>query len=489
MTQFTFFVKLLDTKPNHLSELTSSLLAQVVSDWELILLVEKGQKEDLRLAKQLIIQDSRFSFEMVAPGDLPAWACNDMLSVLGEWIGFLDATAKLEAGTLSQIQQDLLSKPEVQLIYTDEETRNNWGDISLRFTKQALDSTRLVYQEYLRDLVLIRKTWLETNSGFDRLASDKPMHDAALRILSSFGSVGFLGIPSSLYIRRRASKKVNVLPQHRSHMVDYDLYAVRQYLLRQGVPAEVRQFNGTLDIRHRYSNHPSVSLVLTLDDDLRLGVSALMALRAFPQYPGLTVRVLYYGNSESNWSSYRILTAGQKIPSRWIKGDLPAALNQEALLSPGVYLAFLRGCPVNPFWLHKLVDQLRQPNVEAVSARIITPVRFTQPGTIGYKYDGWDWNSRGHFNQLTVPHEMSALSPAGLLIKRQRFLDEEGFSSNYLNLYGMAYTMRLSLEGYLCVFNPDSQVESTGWHVPTLEADALRLEFPGWVDPYGIHSL
>lgn len=489
MAQFSILVRIHDPAPSNLVHLIESLDAQTLPDWELVLVVSQFRHGDRQLVADLTAGHPKIRVE-VRPDDEPlAQSCNALLATLGTWVGFMDQDDWLDPSTLSRIESARLLNSYARVIYTDEENRNAFDHASLRFDKGDLNPARLELQEYIRDLAMLHVGWLMEAGGFDRLASDRPSHDFYLRTLETLGKDAFQNVPFRLYFRRRSYLTANLAPRRRPYMVDYDLHAVRQHFARCHIPATVEQLNGTLEVEYQFAHYPSVLAIVSVDDNTAQGVATLLAMKNLgPRYPRLEVQALYRGTDPASIQEYTTACAGLKFKLNISTDSAPVALNQVALRAETDLLLFLEGRPLSEKWLHHLVHQTQLPDIVATGPRLISPLRITQPGVFGYKYEGWDWNSRGRFNILSIPHQVSALSPACLLVDTRVFQTFVGFDPNYPTLYGMKLTMQLSTNGHGVTSIPGAQVLVQEQEVPVQERERFTDAWAGWKDPYRLHQ-
>lgn len=474
-----------------LQRMLASVLAQTVTDWELVLVVSSNSSRDLAEAKALAKGHATVRVEVRPEGELLAWSCNALLDSLGDWVAFLGQHDQLTPDALEAMATVIADQPGARVIYSDEESLGTWGQVTLQSTKGSPDPIRLRSQEYLQDLALIQKSWLITAGGFDRLASDCPTHDLYLRLLETVGTGGFAHTPARLYRRHR-----NMLardwsdPRASPYLPRYDLDAVRRHYERSGIRAKIKQLNGTLDTDFPIDQLPTVTVVLVLGDDLVQGKARLAALGQAPVYQPANVQALYAGESEYTHRRYVELCKGLRYPFKQITGSLPAALNQEASAADTDLVVFLQGTPLSPGWLSRLVALTHLPGIAAAGGMLLTPVRLTEPGCPGALLEGSPWNIRGNSNQITVMHSVSVLSPSTLLVDTRKFLEIGGFDPDLPTLYGMDFTMRLVRAGYGCARSPRVQVHvGTDAAPEPEELEQLRTAWTGWGDPYGLHQL
>lgn len=479
MHTFSLLAKVQAPNAELLRRMVASVLGQSNNDWELVLVTTLA---DQATATKLAMGHPNIRVVLRPDGELLAWSCNALLSTLGGWAGFIGQHDQLTPDALERMAETIAGAPQAQVVYSDEEALGTWGQVSLQFSKGAIDPVRLLSTDYLQDLSLIRTSWLGSEGGFDHQASDRPRHDLYLRLLASVGPEGFAHTPLRLY-RRHRNRLLPATgdPRDRPYLPGYDLQGARRHFDRVGIPAKVAQLNGVLDIDFRFEQSPSVTVVLVLGDNLEEGKAQLMGVGLLPVYQPWQVRVLYQGVSPVARERYQALCQGLRYPFREYQGSLPETLNQEASTADTALCLFLQGLPLNAHWLRRLVDLTLLPGIKAAGPTLITPTR---------QVDGGPWDSRGQFNHLAVPHSVSVLSPACLLVDTRLFLQLGGFEQDYPTLYGMDFCLRMTRLNHGCARTPRVQVQ-VPVPAPCSPEEALqfRTAWAGWEDPYGLHQL
>ncbi len=476
MSLFSVLVRLHQPRPQLIERMLTSLVNQSNNDWELVLVVNSASTADHAMAKQLAEGHSNVRVELRPEGELLAWSCNALLSTLGTWVGFIGQHDLLVPSALDAMAATITASPQAHVIYSDEEAIGTWGQISLPCDKGAIDPVRLIAQEYLQDFVLIQRSWLTSAGGFDRLASDSPIHDLHLRLLSATGLVGFAHTPQRLYQRHR-DRLAEVGPT----LPDYDLDGARRHLERMGTPGKIKQLDGTLDIEFQFEHKPAVTILLILGDDQVHGEAQIAGIGLAPAYPSSDIRVMFHGEQQAVSDRYAKLCEGKHYPFKRITVDLPTALNQEVSTVDAGLTLFMRGVPINRHWLKRLVDLTQLPSISVAGPSLITPTHLT---------DGSPWDTRGRFNHLAVAHSVSTLPGDCLLVATQRFLQMSGFAPEYPTLFAQDFTMRLTDAGGGCARTPRSQVQVGQGTDPTAdELSNFRATWAGWQDPYGLHQL
>ena len=490
MPKFSLLVRVQNPIKRALAELVDSLEAQTDPDWELVLVVNQSSAADWLLVQELSAGRARVRTVLRPDDELLAWSCNHLLPTLGVWTGFLNQHDRLVPDALAALSDGILMHPQAQVLYSDECARNGFNRLSYTTAKGAFDATRLVCQEYLGALTLINTAHLTQAGGFDRLASDAPTQDLYLRTYEAQGRQAFayLNVVTCQH-HRTYLEPAPTDPRKVPPFISYDLYAMRQAMTRRGLNAEVRQEHGVAKVHYRHTEFPGVVAWVVVDDDVNAGFARLHAVNRSHGYRLVQVRVLHQGNDPRAIADYQELTKALGWSYLRSMTPLPVLLNQSLPTVEHDWVVVLEGDPISWGWLNQLMDHARLPGVGAVGGRTTDPRRIVSPGLLGYWFDGWDWNTRGRFNRLLVPHQTSALGSACLLFNTRICRDLGGFREDLDTLWAMDFTMRVDFAGHTLVAVPSAHIQVSATS-PTLPAERAQLQaiWPGWKCRYGLHQ-
>lgn len=462
MPVFSVLVRVQDATPAILSGLVATLTAQTFVDWELILLPDKDNLYDRDLVLAQVQAHAQVRGVLRDSTEIAPWVANRIIDSLGGWVAVMDQRDRLDPTALAKIYDTFQANLSAQIIYTDEESHNRDGVVSLRFTKGDINPVRLRYYDYLRNLAFVARETLRAMGGYHRMASDFPSHDLYLRILDAYGPQVFINIPERLFFRHRNHAERGVGKERLELLNGFDMWGIQEHLDRNGIAGVLRRRGGTAEIVYKPHRKPWVTLIVINDGTPLLEETMRTAYTHFLYRP-LTVKAITNGP------------------------DLVQELNQEISRCDTEYACVLWGLPANTDWLDDLIGLATTPGAGAIGGRLINPIQMVQPGLAGYRFEGWDWNSRGRFNELTTPHNVSAVSQHCLLLDVAKFVEVGQFDPSLPQLFSMDYCLRLAQAGYSTIQVPRCIVQVNS-HVPTSD-EILEFwsRYPGWVCPYGLH--
>lgn len=325
-------------------------------------------------------------------GEPWSWEVNRHPWNIEDWEGVMGQYDQLLPGVLELMQPSTSGQI---VIYCDEESFfENQSFTTLRTQKGALSSYRLMFNNYLGGLTLYRQ------GGYEPMDTDNPVHGRLLTLLDQYGKESFLYIPQRLY------KRFREYTQHQDNP-PYDLNAVKRIW---GIYSNVQEGAHNPRVKLGVEYWPSVGLLVKVGPDLEEGMAILRAVAA-NGYINKQVRVLIEGDLDP----YRGICEANLWRYRNIDGNLPRTLNQEKLSIGTEILCVLQGIPLNPDWLHTMVSYANRASV--VCGKTISDSKVYMPGTVGWRWEGWDFNSRGRFGILETPHNLMFPSSTCFLTK------------------------------------------------------------------------
>lgn len=458
-----------------------SLSSQPTVHWNWILVVEDKTSvlDVIREFQKTSTHPLKHKIAVIVDTDLTAIRrINEQLSLMGSWIGFIEFGDFLSDEALPEMVNE---SEGYHILYSDERHVSRWGWISFINYKPGLNPHRLRFHNYLQDLLLVRKSTLTAFGGFDETVTDDPMHDVILKVLDAYGVSAFKHVSNILYSHQRKPLEPRSSdPREPEYIPQYDLQAIKLDLVRRGVPAVVEQIHGIPKHRLLIDEQPEVTAVVFLPDDLKTGRRILLELDS-QDYPRLHVKAI----SRIKSVEYEQICKDLKFSYQKNQASEPTILNEELSNTNSRLVLVLKGLPLGWDWLRDWIKETMQDyKICAIGSKIFSGRTLTQPGIMEWKYEGFDWNHRGRFSEIAVPHQVSMLSPVGVLINVSLWKKGEPFNENLPTYYMMEWGPQMDTKGYQLIYTPTVSVV-TQTRVDSLEEFGL-VEMSQ--DPYDLHG-
>ncbi len=367
-----------------LTEAVESVIAQAYENWELILIDDGSSKSDARaLLERLPHRDGRIQIGFQDHGGISS-ALNAALSrASGDWIALLDHDDVLEPDALFRALELLQTDREADVIYSDEDKIVE-GTFAAPLLKPDWSPEFFYTHDYLGHFIVMRREL--ARPGFRSDFDGAQDYDLLLRALGKTERIRHL--PRVLYHWRRTAESTAHNIRRKPGALEAGRRAIEEHLVPQQENARVAIDWETHLYRVRYQIRPE------------------------------KISIVIKGAKNSDDERIRSRT---DFPNFEIVADLREA--------NGRYVLFLDSDlePMNGTWLIAMMEQLSNPKVGVVGARIISSddkvesaglVLFPN-GSVHSAFAGCARDFRGANRQLQAVRNYSAVSGSCLLTRRE----------------------------------------------------------------------
>ena len=360
-----------------------SVIAQAYENWELILIDDgSGDSTARALLKNLGRRDARIQIGGQEHGGISSALNTGLARARGDWIALLDHDDLLEPDALFRAIELLQNDREADVIYSDEDKIVD-GKLAAPLLKPDWSPEFFRTHDYLGHCVVMRRDLAraEFRSEFDG-AQD---YDLLLRISEKTDRIRH--IPRVLYHWRRTVESTAHNIRRKPGALEAGRRAIEEHLVRRRENARVTiDWETHLYRVRREIRSEKISIIIN-------GAAARDAERI---------------RAKTNFSNFEIV----------------ANLKQ----ATGEYVLFLDPDlePLNENWLSAMGEQLSNPKIGAVGARIVSSddaiesagLILSPNGSVGSAFAGYPRNFRGANRQLQAVRNYSAVSASCLLTWR-----------------------------------------------------------------------
>ena len=361
-----------------------SVIAQAYENCELILIDDGSDDSTARaLLKNLGRRDARIQIGGQEHGGISSALNMGLARARGDWIALLDHDDLLEPDALFRAIELLQNDREADVIYSDEDKIVD-GKLAAPLLKPDWSPEFFRAHDYLGHFVVMRRDLAraEFRSEFDG-AQD---YDLLLRISEKTDRIRH--IPRVLYHWRRTVESTAHNIRRKPGALEAGRRAIEEHLVRRRENARVTiDWETHLYRVRREIRSEKISIIIN-------GPAARDAERI---------------RAKTNFSNFEIV----------------ANLKQ----ATGEYVLFLDPDlePLNENWLSAMGEQLSNPKIGAVGARIVSSddaiesagLILSPNGSVGSAFAGYPRNFRGANRQLQAVRNYSAVSASCLLTRRE----------------------------------------------------------------------
>jgi GT2 family glycosyltransferase len=385
-----------------------------------------------------------------------------------EWIMLLRAGDTLAPHALYWFAWEAQARPDAAVIYSDDDAWDGERSRSAPRFKPDWSPAHLLSTHYVGAAAIFRASAVAAAGGVTAGCCRHGNYGLLLRIAATPGAT-IAHLPSVLLHRGTAAgSNAWEDPQ-------WCAAAVREYLARQGVAAEVvPTVAGCRRVRYRLPDAPPlVSIIVPTRDAaalLRGCVESLLAKTTYPRY-----ELLVIDNRSSDPAALAYLAHIAAHPAvRVLRHDRPfnySAINNFAAgEARGEALCLLNNDTevISPDWLEEMMGHLAQPRVGAVGAKLYYPDGRVQHGgvTVGpggcanHLHLGLERDAPGYCGRAALAQELSAVTGACLLTWKGIYQDLGGLNERRLTVAfnDIDYCLRLQEAGYRVIYTPHAEL-------------------------------
>jgi glycosyltransferase involved in cell wall biosynthesis len=411
-----------------------SVLAQAYENWELILIDDGSSDSRARaLLKNLGRRDARIETGVQEHGGISSALNTGLARARGDWIALLDHDDLLEPDALFCAIELLQNDRQADVIYSDEDKIVD-GKLAAPLLKPDWSPEFFRTHDYLGHFVVIRRDLAraEFRSEFDG-AQD---YDLLLRV--SEKTDGIQHIPRVLYHWRRTSESTAHNIRRKPGALEAGRRAIEEHLVRRQENARV-----------------------TIDWETHL-------YRVRRELPSKKISIIINGTAARDAERIRAKT---NFPNFEIVANLKEATGEYVLfLDPDLE-------PLDENWLSAMGEQLSNPKIGAVGARIVSSddtiesagLILSPNGSAGSAFAGYPRNFRGANRQLQAVRNYSAVSASCLLTRREvlektalgNAMGSLDFARDDRVCVGTEFCLNLREHGFRTVSIPYAEVRRT----------------------------
>ena len=361
-----------------------SVIAQAYESWELIL-IDDGSSDSRAhaLLKNLGQRDARIQIGVQEHGGISSALNTGLARARGDWIALLDHDDLLEPDALFRAIELVQNDREADVIYSDEDKIVD-GKLAAPLLKPDWSPEFFRTHDYLGHFVVMRRDLAraEFRSEFDG-AQD---YDLLLRISEKTDRIRH--IPRVLYHWRRTAESTAHNIRRKPGALEAGRRAIEEHLVRRQENARV-----------------------TIDWETHL-------YRVRREIRSEKISIITNGAAARDAERIRAKT---NFPNFEIVANLKEATGEYVLfLDPDLE-------PLDENWLSAMGEQLSNPRIGAVGARIVSSddaiesagLILSPNGSVGSAFAGYLRNFRGANRQLQAVRNYSAVSASCLLTRRE----------------------------------------------------------------------
>ena len=458
-----------------LTQMLDSLLAQTYKNWELCIANGSPDDGDMReVLERYSARDKRICIQNLGENLGIAGNTNAALSMTsGEFVGILDHDDLLAPNALYEVAKALAENPGMDAVYTDEDkVTTDLGEHFQPHLKPDFNLDLLRSNNYICHFFVVKRSVLEKAGGFRQEFDGAQDYDFIFRCVEQAEKVGH--IPEILYHWRTHKASTADNPASKMYAFEAGKRAIEAHLERTGVKGQVTHTPdlGFYRVTYPVQGEPLVSIIIPNKDERETLKACIESIREKTEYPNYEILIIENNSTtEEIFHYYKELSADPRIRLlRWKKEFNYSAINNYGVRqAKGEYLLFLNNdvTVITSGWLREMLGVCQRPEVGAVGVKLIYPDNTIQHagcvigigGIAGHMFVDMPANRTGYLHKASLLQDMSAVTAACMMMKREAFEAAGGFTEKLSVAFNdVDLCLKVRETGKLIVYDPYVQL-------------------------------
>jgi GT2 family glycosyltransferase len=470
-----------DETAGTVQDLVTMLEAQFYGRWELCVAIRSGGSSAFAeaTADRRSLGGGRSDPPSGTPSNLPKkrvritesatplWSDAFRLAT-GDYVAFIEPGDELAPEALSELIARLQSEPDLDVVYSDEDSIDIKGRREEPIFKPDWSPDLLLSTNYLQRCGLFRRDRAAEVGAFAPDAGLAQPYDFALRLTERTTRIGH--VPRVLYHSRRRPVTVDDVLARRAANHD-ESRALVAALARRHSPGRTsaifarrgpRCYATRLDLHHR----PLVSIIVPTKDKRPLLETTLKSIWTRTDYDRYEIIVVDNQSTDADAVQYLASLPPRCQVFQWSNPFNYSAINNFGVRhARGEQLLFLNNDVevIRPDWLTAMLEHAQRPEVGAIGARLLyADGRIQHAGVVvginrvaANAFRTWPGEATGSLRLADLTRNTSAVTGACMMVPRRIFDEVGGFDEELrVVLNDVDLCLKIRERGYLVVYTP-----------------------------------
>lgn len=467
-------VPVFNTEVRFLEKMFASVLGQTYKKWELVLV------DDCSTNRSTIDCINKFIKEHGDERNIVLIRNNKNKKIAGSqnvgikhskgvYIAFLDHDDELSVHALSEVVYAIQTK-DAEVIYTDEESIDKYGSLIGAYRKSDYSEDLLLAQNYFNHLTVIKKDILKKVGGV-RLGYDGSQdHDLYLRAVEVVRPERIVHIPQVLYRWRHHRASFSGNTRKKKLAMAAGVQAIESALRRRGVQGVVSIDKKLChyNVHRQLDVEPLVTIIIPFKNKFDLLKGCLDSIVKKTTYKNFEIMCIDNQSTDVRIDNYLVDMCARHSFISYSKYDdkfnFSKINNWAARKAKGEHLIFLNNDTVviSPDWIEQMLGHSLRNDVALVGALLLYPnntvqhagVAMGMGGAAGHIFLGLSPHGT-YFNLARIARDVSIVTGACMMIKKDLFEDLGGFDENMAVAFNdVELCIRALKAGYRNIYTP-----------------------------------
>jgi len=488
-----------NTSPEYLEKAIKSVLKQSYPNWELCIADDaSSHKETVEILKAYMGKNPKIKVFFREENGHISLASNSALHLAkGAYVTFLDHDDMLAPNALLEVIKVINEKPEVKLLYTDEDKIDEKDRRYAPHFKSDWNPDMLMSQNYISHLLVIKKVLLDEVGVFREGYEGAQDYDLILRLSESLNENEIEHIDQILYHWRACANSTALNENKKVYTSEAGLNALKSHLSNKKYQTQVDKgmLPNTFKVSYPIEKEPLVSLIIPTRDGydiLSLCIQSILNNTCYQNYEIVIVdnqttdlqTLAYFKSLTEKYSHIRILkynkpfnfSAINNFAVSHVEGELVGLINNDVEI-------------ITSHWLKEMAEHALRPEIGAVGAKLYYDNDTIQHagiilgigGVAGHSHKYFTKDAHGYFSRLKIIQNLSAVTAAALIVKKSLYMEVGGLDEEHLKVAfnDVDFCLKLQAKGYRNLWTPYVELyhhESVSRGAEDTEEKKIRFE-------------
>ena len=468
--QVSIIMSVFDVDPIWLDLAIKSVEEQWYTHWELCIVDDNSSNTQTHEYLKSI-RHPKITVKHLPKNQGISAASNKALSMAtGDYIALMDHDDELTPDALFEVVK-AINETGAEFIYSDEDKLELDGSHSEPHFKPDYSPDMFLSQNYLSHLGVIKKTLVEQVGGFTIGLEGAQDYDLYLKVLELTDKV--VHIPKVLYHWRKIPGSTAAVFNDKSYAQDAGAMALDSAVQRRQLDAKVSggKYPGTYRVKYAIKAAPLVSIIIPFKDKpdlLKMCIESILEKSSYANF-----EIIGISNNSEDQETFAEMERLAVLDDRisFFEHNVPfnfSEINNYAVRNHanGEHILLLNNDIeiISEGWIESLLEFSQRKDVGAVGGKLYYPDgRLQHAGIIigiggiaGHSHKYLDGDHHGYFSRPNIVQNLSAVTGACLMVKRQVFDEVNGLDADHLKIAfnDVDFCLRIREKGYLNVFTP-----------------------------------
>ncbi|RUO45764.1 glycosyltransferase family 2 protein [Idiomarina aquatica] len=477
---FSIVMPTYNTDEQYLRECIESVLNQSYPYIEFCIADDNSPKPHVvKVIDEYAKADSRVKVVKRVENGHISRATNSAIEVAtGDYIVLLDHDDMLAKHALYFMAEAINHHPDAKILYSDEDKIDQEGNRSSPHFKCDWNPDLFFSQNYVSHLGVYKTEIIKKIGGFRTGVEGSQDQDLLLRCLSHVKDNEIHHIPRILYHWRMLEGSTALASGEKSYTTEAGIKALQDYFTDNG-PSGVKVEAGLVPNTYKVNwplpdKAPKVSLLIPTRDRKAITEVAVRSILEKTTYPNYEIVILDNGSVEPETLSFfrQIQEEDERVSV--LRYDHPfnySAINNFGVKQTSGELVGLINNDIeviNPEWLTEMVSHAIRPDIGCVGAKLYYSNGQIQHGGVilgiggvaGHSHKYFDTSASGYFSRLKLTQNLSAVTAAVLIVRRNTYLKVGGLNEKDLKVAfnDVDFCLKVRQAGYRNLWTPYAEL-------------------------------